>query len=200
MKNCIFGALMFFALTVSAQAAFISGAVQFDIQLTPDTGSLNQAITFTSMKTGGGTGFFSGFPETHWEPFALPAGPALGQPVSLSTANFGTFTGTVVEDDGEFLSQISLTGYFRNIIITGGWVPGSASIFDGFRDPVQARFFISLNRGLDAGAKIIPTSIFQAKGIPVPEPTLGFGVPLALTLAGFVYRRRQRVAASGAAA
>ncbi len=197
MKTCILGTLMFLALTVSAQAAFISGVVQFESQVTPSTGSLNQAITFATMKTTVGTGFFSGFPETHWEPFALPVGPSTGQFVSLSTADFGTFTGTVTVDSGEL--PVS-TGFFRNIIIDGGWVPGTLSVFNGFRDPVQARFFITLNRDASTGMTIVPTSIFQAKGIPVPEPALGFGVPLALTVAGLVYRRRQRVAAAVSAA
>ena len=196
MKTCILGTLMFLTLTVSAQAAYISGVVQFDAHVTPDTGSLNQPITFVSMKTMVGTGFFAGFPETSWEPFSLPAGPAEGQSVSLSTPDFGTFTGTIVDDKGEL--DVT-TGYFRNIIINGGWVPGNLSVFNGFRDPVQSRFFITLKRDASTGMVIVPTSIFQAKGIPVPEPALGFGVPLALTVAGLVYRRRQRIAASGAA-
>ncbi|MEN9556862.1 MAG: hypothetical protein RLZZ232_3148 [Planctomycetota bacterium] len=193
MKTCILGTLMFFALTVSAQAAFIFGVVEFETKIIPNTGSLNQAITFSEMKSTVGTGFFNGFPATHWDPLALPAGPGLGQPVVLSAAEFGTFTGTVTEDAGEKLES---TGAFRSIIIDGGWVPGTLSVFNGFRDPVQARFYISLKRDANTGTTIVPTSIFYAKGIPVPEPALGFGVPLALTVAGLVYRRRQRVAAA----
>lgn len=193
MKTCFLGTLMFLALTVSAQAAYISGVVQFESQIAPNTGSLDQAITFDTMKITVGTGFFSGFPETHWEPFALPAGPATGQGVSLSTAYFGTFTGIVTEDSGELPVT---TGFFRNIIIGGAWVPGNAVVFNGFRDPVQARFFISLKRDASTSMVIVPTSIFQAQGVAVPEPVVGFGVPLALTLAGLVYRRRKCVSAS----
>jgi len=193
MKSIFLCAFAVLATTVSSQAAYISGVIQFDPQIAPDTGSLNQAFTFVSMESTSGVGFFSGFPNTHWEPLALPAAPgAIGQPISLSGVDFGTFTGSVAEDTAEF--SVS-TGYFRVMKLAGNWAPGTTGLFTGYTDAVQAEFFMSFNRDLAAGALINPTVVFHATGLAasVPEPALGILLPVSLAAAGMIYRRRRRI-------
>jgi hypothetical protein len=196
MKSILLCALAVLVTTVSSQAAYISGVVQFDPQITPDTGSLNQAVTFVSMKSTSGVGFFSAFPNTPWEPLAVPAAPgAVGKPIALSGLDFGTFSGVVAEDTAEFMAP---TGYFRVMRLAGNWSPGTTGLFTGFTDAVQAEFFISLNRDLAAGALINSTVVFYATGLPaaVPEPALGVLLPIGLAAAGMIYRRRQKTALS----
>lgn len=190
MKSILFCTFAVLVTTVSSQAAYISGAVQFDPQITPDTGSLNQAVTFVSMKSAAGVGFFSAFPNTPWEPLAIPAAPgAVGQPIALSGLDFGTFSGVVAEDTAEFMVP---TGYFRVMRLAGNWSPGTTGLFTGFTDAAQAEFFISFNRDLAAGSLINSTVVFYSAA--VPEPALGVLLPIGLAAAGMIYRRRQKIA------
>jgi hypothetical protein len=198
MKNFLVCAFVVLVTTVSSQAAYISGVVQFDPQITPNTGSLNQAITFVTMESAFGVGFFSAFPNTPWEPLAIPAAPgSVGSPISLSGLDFGTFSGVVAEDTAE---SPATTAYFRVLKLAGNWSPGTTGLFTGFTDAVQAEFIIAMNRDLAAGALINSTVVFHATGLPaaVPEPALGALLPIGLAAAGMIYRRRQKIAMSKA--
>ena len=196
MKSILLCAFAVLVTTVSSQAAYISGVVQFNPQITPSTGSLNQAVTFVSMTSAAGVGFFSSFPNTPWQPLAIPMAPgSVGKPIALSGLDFGTFSGVVAEDTAETKSA---TGYFRTMRLAGNWSPGTTGLFTGFTDPVQSEFFITLNRDPAVGALIVSTVVFYATGLPaaVPEPALGVLLPIGVAAASVIYRRRRKIAIS----
>jgi hypothetical protein len=191
MRIFLLSALLVSAVSSStAFADYMTGSVAFDSVKTPGTGSLNQSITFSNLTSNASRGgFFTNLPTgTAWGNFSLSTAPSTGSTISVSNADFGTFSGIVTTDSPEF--QIS-NSFFRFVTVAGTWTPGSNPLFNGFTSNHSAELSISFNRGNTYNPALNGSITFQSYGAaPVPEPsTFAFA---GTALAGIFWLRRRR--------
>lgn len=191
MRIFLLSALLVSAVSYStAFAGYMTGSVAFDSVQTPGTGSLNQSITFSSLSSNASRGgFFTNLPVgTAWGDFSISSAPSTGSAISVSNADFGTFSGIVTADTSEFSISSS---FFRLVTIAGTWTPGTNSLFDSFTSDHSAGLNISFNRGNTYNPALNGSITFQSYGpAAVPEPsTFAFA---GTALVGIVWLRRRR--------
>ena len=195
MRIFLLSALLVSAVSNSiAFADYMTGSVAFDSVKTPGTGSLNQSITFSNLTSNASRGgFFTNLPVgTAWGDFSLSTAPSTGSTISVSNADFGTFSGIVTTDSPEF--QIS-NSFFRFVTIAGTWTPGSNSLFNGFTSNHSAELSIAFTRGNTYNPALNGSITFQSYGAaPVPEPSTFAFAGTALGALVWLRRRRNRSA------
>jgi len=195
MRIFLLSALLVSAVSNSiAFADYMTGSVAFDSVKTPGTGSLNQSITFSNLTSNASRGgFFTNLPVgTAWGNFSLSTAPSTGSAVSVSNADFGTFSGIVTTDRTEFPIEDS---FFRFVTIAGTWTPGTNPLFNGFTSNHRAGLTISFNRGNTYNPALNGSITFQSYGAaPVPEPSAFAFAGTALGALVWLRRRRNRPA------
>ena len=162
----------------------------------PDSGSLDQALALSSVTSNSNqSGDFSGLSVgTLWGDLNLGAFTTAGSTISLTSLDFGTFTGTIVGDTGEFSVGV---GFSRALSATGTWTPGSNAIFGGDTSTMNnSNLSITLTKssaGSTIGAAIVldtSTSTTHIGSTPEPSSLVLAGIGVC-GLAYRVYRRRK---------
>lgn len=200
---CLLCAALFLSLPNLAHADYIHGAINFDPESIPfdvngDGVSVNDPsgeFRITEVKTGAGRGFFKtvSFPKNvAWGDFDVRAhGEMLGSSISIANADFGTFTGIVISDEitPNVIASSGHGGFDRTLYFAGIWSPGSNSLFNGYRDPVNTFIRLALStNAFGSPSEINPDILLVTNAVPEPGSALVIGV-----LAGVqIYRRRRR--------
>lgn len=188
-------AAMFFS-TASCKADFIVGSVGFNVEIQPVSGFLEDSFHITDLSSKKGrTGFFhdvSFAPTTPWGNFDIADFSMVGQPITVSNADFGAFNGTVISDVIQRLDPLVPTSRVvdRQLTFSGTWLPGTNPNFIGYTDPVIAEIKFTLTTtGGHPYAALNGSMVFAAHGQAVPEP----GTLVFLTAAGVAVQLRRRL-------
>ncbi|MFM7059457.1 MAG: PEP-CTERM sorting domain-containing protein [Planctomycetota bacterium] len=178
MKTALLSiALALCVCSPACRADFIVGSVGFSFETDPfdSTLGMDAEREITSVKTTNArSGFFSqagGFPSgTDWATFTVPDFASSDKSLTISNADFGTFTATVINDVLIQLPGLSQpTG--RNMSLLGTWLPGTNSRFTGFTDPVVAELSLTLiTTSTMKNSVVSGAMVFAAHGAAVPEP------------------------------
>jgi hypothetical protein len=114
--------------------------------------SLNLALTTTSYSTGGiNNGDFANIGVvTMWAtPVTVQATSAFGQVITLSSAPWGTFQGTVAGDTGELSLGPS---FYRFVTVQGTYLPGTDPFFNGETEKMDAILSYSFTKATGTAA------------------------------------------------
>lgn len=133
----------------TAKAEYLLGSVAFNTEVDPGAGTLRDAITFFNVQsTSSRSGSFSGLPkDTAWGSFQLNATSAENQAITISDPGFGTFTGTVITDSGEYTLGTGFSAALkRDVTVEGLWSPGTNAYFGGASGSQLAGLTIALIR------------------------------------------------------
>lgn len=130
--------------------------------------SLNLALHTNNYSTAGNNeGDFENIGAvTLWStPFTVQAYDATGQAINLSSAQWGTFNGTVVGDSG----QISLgPSFYRFVTAQGTFTPGSDPFYNGETHVMDATLSYSFTKAT-ASAAIGGSWSMQTSSSPEPS-------------------------------
>lgn len=169
---------------------------------TPTSGDISGSLTVTNFLYGSGgssrLGAFAGITETNFEAwtgtFSIdPLGLTVGDVYNFTSASFGNFTGTVINETSTDPSSVNLTGN-RTLDLTGIFTPGTNLHYEGDTIPLLGTTLqISFSRNPDPiapGAVSASWSLNTNSAAPVPEPT-SIAI-FALGAVGFAGRRFRR--------
>ncbi len=181
------------SIALAPASADIIGSQGFDLTFTPSSGSLDQAFSLTGVDSSSAQlGDFIGLPiGTDWGSFSVGAFSIMGTPLSITNADFGSFTGTITGDSGEFSPGGS--AFFRVISATGEYVPGSNPFFAGDTALTGADLSITFTKA-NSGAAI--TGALSLATSTIPEPSSIALLGLATLCGGIAYRRRVKTSTS----
>ena len=194
MKTFVLGLMVASAMLVSgavAQAGFVNGGASFAGTVeNPSSGTALDTRAITALTKTAGSGDFTAAPDfaTVWANFSIT--DPMASPFSLTTAGFGSFTGTLVSDTG--LSGISGGNGNRTITYTGSFSAGS--LFpSGVLDATTANLTITLNQSTTSGNTFFSNSVTltafgTSAAVPEPASMAIFG----LGAIGFAARRFRR--------
>jgi len=170
---------------------------------TPVSGAIDGPLSVTDFKFSSGTGAFSGATTSNTVVFGGaynfdPFSSVLGDTYTFTTTTFGTFSGTIVDEQSSgTLSSNTGTGATRSFTLLGSFTPGSDAFFEGDRTTLaNSTLSISFQRNANFGGGngtvnaswSMDTSGASPAAVPEPTSIAIFG----LGAVGFAVRRFRR--------
>ena len=206
MKRFVLGLFAGLAVTVATSLSSFAGytgaggTVSGSLRgLAPASGALGQQFTANDINNGAtasfrandGTGdFATGFDATNFftGTYTFGAPTTVGATQTFSSADFGSFVGTVITDDG-VLGDNSVTS--RQIIFKGTFTPGSSASFNNNTTPLTNSLLqVTISKTSAGGSWTGAWTMDTTANASVPEPTsiaiFGLGA------VGFAVRRFRR--------
>ncbi|MCU0709842.1 MAG: PEP-CTERM sorting domain-containing protein [Pirellula sp.] len=179
------------AVSPFAHANPIVGTIGFNVdgQINPPSGNLNLGFEISDIVTnntadGDWAAFTNGTPVTSLMQFG--DFPSNGSTFSFSDPGFGTFEGTVEFDSGQFGSPLFSQ---RQIIVVGGFTPGSTLTAQGFTDLVNGQLSVIIQSIGNGGRS--SSIVFGTAAVPEPASIALVALGISALATGRGIRRRR---------
>jgi hypothetical protein len=191
---------------IEANAASVVGTIGFNVQgnISGANPDLSKAASFANIRTNNSaTDDWTSFTSSHNAGGILAANvlsvgdfDSTGSSISFSSADFGSFTGKVVDDQMQSFNLGIFRSSTRSLKVVGLFTPGLVLVQQGYSDVVRAQLSIffqgftgqrsSLTPSARSGTVVMGTQ-------PVPEPaTCALVIIGATAYAGIHLRSRRR--------